>query len=211
MEEETLAHLFEPFVRSRVVSRVEGTGLGLSIVKGLVDLMGGSITVQSELEKGTVFIIELKGEIVSSGHSQLAPEPPSEAVKDDLFSGRRFLIAEDNAINAEIISELLRMWGAQIEVKGDGALAVEAFCAAAPGTYDAILMDIQMPEMDGYEAARTIRANRRPDAGTIPIIAMTANAFEQDVKAAMEAGMNAHIAKPLDVNVLYEKLARELE
>lgn len=211
MEEETMAHLFEPFVRSRVVSRVEGTGLGLSIVKGLVDLMDGRITVQSELEEGTVFVIELKGEIVPSSDRQPVPDPPRIMEKPGLFSGRRFLIAEDNAINAEIISEILRMCGAQTEVMGDGALVVEAFFTAAPGTYDAILMDIQMPEMDGYEAARMIRSDPRPDAGTIPIIAMTANAFEQDVNAALEAGMNAHIAKPLDVNVLYEKLARELD
>lgn len=210
MEEETLAHLFEPFARGRVVSRVEGTGLGLSIVKGLVDLMEGSMTVRSQPGKGTVFMIELKGEAVLSCDRQPVPELPPETVKAHLFTGRRFLIAEDNVINAEIISEILHMSGARTEVKSDGALAVEAFRTAAPGTYDAILMDIQMPEMDGYEAARTIRADPRPDARTIPIIAMSANAFEQDVKAAMDAGMNAHIAKPLDLNVLYEKLAREL-
>ena len=137
---------------------------------------------------------------------QLAPEPPSEAVKADLFSGRRFLIAEDNAINAEIISELLRMCGAQIEVKGDGALAVEAFRAAAPGTYDAILMDIQMPLMNGYEAAEALRSMEREDAQNVPIIAMTANAFADDVLAAKNAGMNEHIAKPLDMLRLQELL-----
>lgn len=212
MDEETLAHLFEPFVRSRVVSRMEGTGLGLSIVKGLVELMEGTITVQSQPDKGTVFTIELKNEAAPSCDRQEALEPlPIEPFQADLFSGRCFLIAEDNGINAEIVSELLGMCGARTEVKGDGRAAVEAFLCAAPGTYDAILMDIQMPVMDGYEAARMIRAHQRPDAAVIPIIAMTANAFEQDVKAAMEAGMNAHIAKPLDVNILYEKLARELE
>lgn len=212
MTEDTLAHLFEPFVRSRAVSRVEGSGLGLSIVKGLVDLMQGTVSVQSEPEKGTVFLVELKGRVVSSGDIVSAAEQQlPETAGADLFWGRRFLVAEDNEINAEILCEILRMCGAETDVKGDGALAVEAFRTAAPGTYDAILMDIQMPVMDGYEAARTIRADSRPDAGAIPIIAMTANAFDQDVEAAMEAGMDAHIAKPLDVNLLYERLARILD
>lgn len=133
------------------------------------------------------------------------PQLPETAGKG-LFTGRRILIAEDNEFNAEIICKILRMCGIITEVESNGALAVEAFFAAAPGTYDAILMDIQMPEMDGYEAARTIRADGRADAKVMPIIAMTANAFEQDVKTAMEAGMDAHIAKPIDVNILYETL-----
>ena len=206
---ETLDHLFEPFVRSRAVSRVEGTGLGLSIVKGLVDLMGGSVSVQSEPEKGTTFFVELKGEVVESGEWRPLREPQlPETAGKGLFTGRRILIAEDNEINAEIICEILRMCGIITEVESNGALAVEAFFSAAPGTYDAILMDIQMPEMDGYEAARIIRADGRTDAKVIPIIAMTANAFEQDVKTAMEAGMDAHIAKPIDVNILYETLTQ---
>lgn len=135
------------------------------------------------------------------------PQLPETAGKG-LFTGRRILIAEDNEINAEIICEILRMCGIITEVESNGALAVEAFFSAAPGTYDAILMDIQMPEMDGYEAARIIRAAGRTDAKVIPIIAMTANAFEQDVKTAMEAGMDAHIAKPIDVNILYETLTQ---
>ena len=209
IKEETMAHLFEPFVRSRAVSRVEGSGLGLSIVKGLVDLMEGSISVQSEPDKGTVFLVELKGEAVPGGGRRPSPEPQLLGTAGaDIFAGRRFLVAEDNAINAEIICEILRMCGAGTEVRGDGRSAVEEFHNAAPGTYDAILMDIQMPEMDGYEAARAIRGCSRPDARAIPIIAMTANAFEQDVKDAMDAGMDAHIAKPLDVNILYEKLTQ---
>ena len=212
MEEETLTHLFEPFVRSRAVSRMEGSGLGLSIVKGLVDLMEGHISVQSEPNKGTAFQVELKVETAPEGTSQLTPElQPLDKIDGHLFLGRRFLVAEDNEINAEIVCEILGMCGAKTEVRGNGALAVEEFRAAAPGTYDAILMDIQMPVMDGYEAARTIRADMRADARSIPIIAMTANAFEKDVKEAWEAGMDAHIAKPLDVNVLYEKLTQLLD
>lgn len=209
MGEDTLAHLFEPFVRGSAVSRVEGSGLGLSIVKGLVELMEGKICVRSKPGEGTSFQIELKVKAASAdvgqtecGQSLLAP------VNATLFSGRRFLVAEDNGINAEIISEILRMYGAKTEVRGNGALTVQAFLSAAPGTFDAILMDIQMPEMDGYEATQIIRSNKRPDAKTIPIIAMTANAFEEDVEAALEAGMDAHIAKPVDIGILCSTLGK---
>ena len=116
------------------------------------------------------------------------------------------MVAEDNQVNAEIICEILRMSGAEVVVRGDGALTVEAYRSTAPGTYDAILMDIQMPEMDGYEAAKTIRADSRPDAKDIPIIAMTANAFEQDVVAALAVGMNAHLAKPIEPEKLFSTL-----
>lgn len=209
MGEDTLAHLFEPFVRGNAVSRVEGSGLGLSIVKGLVELMEGNICVRSKPGEGTSFQVELKVETASADVGQtecvqslLAP------VNATLFSGRRFLVAEDNEINAEIIVELLRMYGAETEVRGNGALTVQAFLAAAPGTFDAILMDIQMPETGGYEATQIIRSNKRPDAKTIPIIAMTANAFEEDVEAALEAGMDAHIAKPVDIDILCSTLGK---
>ncbi|WP_308589245.1 response regulator, partial [uncultured Oscillibacter sp.] len=119
-----------------------------------------------------------------------------------LLRGRRFLAAEDNAINAEILDSLLALFGAEAVVKPDGAQAVQAFSEGPPGTYDAVLMDIQMPVMNGYEAARAIRALAREDARTIPIIAMTANAFAEDVQAALDAGMTAHVAKPIDVGVL---------
>ena len=207
MTEETQAHLFEPFVRSRAASRVEGSGLGLSIVKGLVDLMEGEIEVQSEPGTGSTFLIKLNCEIAPAGERRDAPEPqPSGGIEKGLFAGRRFLIAEDNAINSEIICEILKMCGAETVVRSNGALAVEAFRDAVPGTYDAILMDIQMPEMDGYEAARTIRSDSRPDAKSIPIIAMTANAFEQDVNAALEAGMDAHLSKPIEPERLFQTL-----
>ena len=131
-------------------------------------------------------------------------------VLDGSGKGRLFLVAEDNEINAEILCELLSMYGAKTVVRQDGAQAVRAFAEAAPGTYDAILMDVQMPEMNGYEATRAIRSMERPDAAVIPIIAMTANAFAEDVKAAMEAGMTAHVAKPIDVEILRGSLRNVL-
>ena len=218
MTEEFLNHVFEPFTRSRQTTRVEGTGLGLSITKGLVNLMGGAISVESVVHQGTVFQVELEGEIVEDGGEscgQSAGEPDGRQYADEVnrrtFGGRLFLVAEDNEINAEILCELLSMYGAKTVVRQNGAQAVRAFAEAAPGTYDAILMDVQMPEMNGYEATRAIRSMERPDAAVIPIIAMTANAFAEDVKAAMEAGMTAHVAKPIDVEILRGSLRNVLD
>ena len=206
--EEMLPRIFEPFVRSSHVSRVEGTGLGLSISKELIDLMGGTIQVESKENEGSLFHIELVFEI--------APEQPYTAeeklpLKDaECFAGRRFLIAEDNDINSEILKSLLELQGADSEIQSDGVQAVQAFASNPPGTYDAILMDIQMPKMNGYEAAKAIRELNRSDAPAIPIIAMTANAFAEDVQAALESGMNAHVAKPIDMNVLISTIQKEL-
>ena len=212
MSEEFLKHLFEPFTRSYSASRVEGTGLGLSITKGLVDLMGGTISVKSQVCTGTTFQVELDCECLEDTESSL---PVKEEFltgfeKDKIFLGRKFLIAEDNIINAEILVELLAMHGAESKVKGDGVQVVGEFKEAAPGTYDAVLMDIQMPEMNGYDAARAIRQMQREDAAEIPIIAMTANAFAEDIQAAKEAGMSAHVAKPVDVELLKLTLAKVL-
>lgn len=213
MSEEYLSRIFEPFSRNRNSQQVEGTGLGLSITKGLVDLMGGTITVKSCPLKGSVFTVDLKFE-------KVLPEETGEehaGVRDlslsgeDVFQGRFFLIAEDNAINAEILSELLAMRGAGAMVKTDGRQAVETFELEPPGTFDAILMDIRMPELNGYEAARAIRGLSHPDAAKIPIIAMTANAFAEDVAEALEAGMNAHVAKPVDMELLRQALVKVLE
>ncbi len=208
MTEEFMEHIFEPFVRNRNASVVEGTGLGLSITKGLVDLMEGEITAESRLHQGTTFRVELECEIAREQAEAGAPQRQAGAGEDAALSGRRFLIAEDNAINAEILCELLHIYGAQALVKGDGGQAVQAFEEALPGTYDAILMDIQMPRMNGYEATRCIRRLERPDAGTIPIVAMTANAFADDIQAALDAGMTAHVAKPIDIQVLTATLHR---
>lgn len=211
MSQEFLEHIFEPFARSRGVDNVEGTGLGLSITKGLVDLMGGQITVNSSPGQGTCFCVEL----------EFAPTPHEHGSKEQVegagaprhetaLEGTNFLVVEDNLLNAEILCELLKLCGAQAEVQPDGLLGVQAFTDHPPGTYDAILMDIQMPRMNGYEASRTIRALNREDAKTIPIVAMTANAFTEDILASKEAGMNAHIAKPVDVKVLWNTLIHVL-
>ena len=213
MSEEFLAHIFDPFTRSNRTAGIEGTGLGLSITKGLVDLMGGTISVESRVGEGTTFCVELEGEYADGMDSDVSEETDAgilEPGADTLLAGRRFLIAEDNAINAEIISELLRMFGAEPVLRQNGAQAVREFRDAPAGTYDAVLMDIQMPVMNGYEAARAIRETDREDAGTIPVIAMTANAFAEDIQAARDAGMTAHIAKPIDVGMLKNTLTRIL-
>lgn len=211
MEPSFLSRIFEPFTRGGA-TRVEGTGLGLSITKGLVDRMGGEISVESRPREGTTFCVELEFEWCAEQMQEV--ETPAFSMLqggDRAFAGCRFLIVEDNEINAEILGELLRIEGADAAVVSDGAQAVEAFAKAQPGTYDAILMDIQMPVMNGYEATRAIRRLQRADAMEIPILAMTANAFSEDVQAAMDAGMNAHLAKPVDVNVLRVELRRALE
>ncbi len=212
MSEEFLSHVFEPFTRGRNVTKVEGSGLGLSIVKGLVELMGGEIAVSSRVHQGTTFRIELEFEAAqkSDGDTLAGQETASPITYDDLLEGRSFLLAEDNAINAEILCELLGMHGIHAVVKTDGIQTVQEFKRAEPGTYDAILMDIQMPFMNGFDAAREIRKLDREDAKSIPIIAMTANAFEEDIQEAIAAGMDAHVAKPIDVQQLWSTLGREL-
>lgn len=209
MCDEFLSHLFEPFIRSNKVSKVEGTGLGLSITKGLVDLMGGEIRVQSKLHQGTKFEIELEFELVENTAFDLQRED-GDFVEEDL-SGYHFLLVEDNEINSEILGELLQMRGATFNVKTDGKQAVEEFKHAKSGTYDAIFMDIQMPVMNGYEATREIRKLDHPDAKSIIILAMTANAFAEDIKASLDAGMNGHIAKPVDMKLLYHTISELLK
>ena len=208
-----LETIFEPFNRSRAVSDIEGTGLGLSITKGLIDLMDGSISVESEINRGSTFLVELECEVAQADRDTKLQSRPvfSGLAKDHLLDGRLFLLAEDNAINSEILCELLKMYGARSVLKTDGLQTVRTFQEAVPGTFDAILMDIQMPEMDGYEATRIIRAMDRADAKTIPIVAMTANAFSEDIQKSQEAGMNAHVAKPIDIDVLCNTLIKVLD
>ena len=208
MPEPFLQHLFEPFTRGRWSAHVEGSGLGLSITKGLIDLMGGTISVESQVRRGSVFRVELEGEVAAPPLSAV-PELPAGGAEPAL-AGRHFLVAEDNLINAEILCELLQMYGAQSIRKADGIQTVRAFTEAPPGTFDAILMDIRMPGMNGYEATRAIRALERSDAVGIPIIAMTANAFPEDVQAALDAGMDAHVAKPIDFPLFLATLSHLL-
>ncbi|MFR1724898.1 PAS domain-containing protein [Emergencia timonensis] len=212
MPEEFLETIFEPFNRSRAVSNIEGTGLGLSITKGLIDLMDGVISVESEINKGSAFTVELECKVAQdTGETKWEPRQTAPAFEgDSRFNGRLFLVAEDNAINSEILCELLLMYGAKSVLKKDGLQTVRAFQEAEPGTFDAILMDIQMPEMDGYQATREIRKLDRPDAKTIPIVAMTANAFSEDIQQSKEVGMDAHVAKPIDIDVLCSTLEKVL-
>lgn len=212
MSKEFLSHIFEPFIRENSTSYIEGTGLGLSITKGLVDKMGGTIEVSSHLDKGSEFVVELEFEIEESCET-LYEESHAEndiILAQKPFFGRCFLVAEDHPINAELLCQLLVMDGAEVKIAVNGAEAVDKFSHAAPGTYDAILIDIQMPVMTGYEAARVIREMEHADAKTIPIVAMTANAFAEDVQASMDAGMNAHVSKPIELDVLRSTLNRIL-
>ena len=223
MSETFLACMFEPFMRNESTERIEGTGLGLSITKGLIDLMGGSIQAESQVGRGSCFKIELEFDCLEAEEEAAAAEAERKAEPEtarrnafpladgNTFAGCLFLVAEDNAINAEILCELLAMSGARTVVTTDGRQAVRAFMESEPYTYSAVLMDVQMPGMNGYDATRAIRSMEREDAAAIPIIAMTANAFAEDIQAAAAAGMNAHVAKPVDMAVLRETLLRALK
>lgn len=209
ISDKLLSRLFEPFNRSEKVSKVEGTGLGLSITKGLVDLMGGTIQVESKQGQGTKFEVELEFDALLEQEQQ--PRNVHVEVESGDLSGYHFLLVEDNEINSEILGELLQMWGATFTLVCNGLQAVNEFNQSEPETYDAIFMDIQMPVMNGYEATREIRKLAHPDAASIPIFAMTANAFAQDVRNALEAGMNAHISKPVEMDLLYSTVSKYLK
>ncbi|WNX84489.1 PAS domain-containing protein [Agathobaculum sp. NTUH-O15-33] len=207
MSEDFQKHLFEPFARAddTRTSRQNGTGLGMAIAYNLVRMMGGTITCESKLGAGTAFTVTLTLEL-ADGAVEPAAVPVAEGKRRSL-AGKRLLLVEDNALNQEIAQEFLRMAGAEVISVDDGQQAVDRFAASAPHAFDAILMDIRMPIMDGYAATRAIRALSRPDAAIIPIIAMTADAFAEDVQRAKDAGMNAHIAKPVDVDQLLRLLS----
>ena len=202
MSREYLQHIFESFSReeSSLTNTVQGTGLGMAIVKNLVDLMGGIIRVQSEQGKGSCFEVTIAFKIVEGEEAK-----PAEAHRDSApvsLAGLHFLCAEDNELNAEILTELLHMEGATCEICTNGQYVVDAFERAKPDQYDMILMDIQMPVMNGYDAARAIRSGSNPQGKTIPIFAMTANAFSEDIQRSLDAGMNGHISKPVDMDNL---------
>ncbi len=206
MSEEFLARIFEPFAQEKQDARsvYQGTGLGMAIVKSLVEKMNGTIEVQSELGVGSTFIVTIPFDIAPP------PETPSEpeAAPAADIRGLHLLLAEDNELNAEIAEMLLHDEGAAVTRAHDGREAVDLFERSAPGAFDAVLMDVMMPEMDGLTATRTIRASDHPDAKTVPIIAMTANAFDEDAKRCLDAGMNAHLAKPLEIRRLVDTLAQ---
>lgn len=207
MSAEFLPHLFEPYSREMRFSARQsiGTGLGMSITKNLVSQMNGELQVESEQGKGTVFTLVLPFKVVAQSEPTEVVSPAPEVYS---LEGRRILLAEDNEVNMEITTELLQMNGVEVTQAWTGREAVEAFEKSEPFRFDAILMDMQMPEMDGCEAARRIRALPRPDAPVIPIIAVTANAFAEDMAATSAAGMNAHVSKPIDFRHLCRTLGR---
>ena len=207
MSEEFLGRIFDPFTQEKTDARsiYQGTGLGMAIVRGLVEQMHGSIEVGSTLGVGSTFTITIPFEIAES--VEVKPARRNDVGQADIH-GLRLMLAEDNDLNAEIARMLLEDAGVIVTVVGDGQQAVSLFREEPAGTFDVILMDIMMPVMDGLTATKTIRALDRPDARTIPIIAMTANAFEEDAKKCLAAGMNAHLAKPLDIGKLIATIAQ---
>ena len=211
MSREFVDKMFTAFERERTStdSGVEGTGLGLAITKKLVDLMGGTIEVLTSPGSGTQIIIRLKLKLATEEDLQKDSSPEDEEEVD--FTGKRLLVVEDNAINMEIACMILIQQGFQVDTAENGKVALDMVSSSPPGTYDAILMDIQMPIMDGYAATRAIRALDNKELADIPILAMTANAFQEDVQAAKEAGMQAHVAKPVDVAVLIKELKTVLK
>ena len=232
MSEEFIAHIFEPFSREQTstVSGIEGMGLGMAIVKKIVDRMGGTIAVKSRQGKGTEVIVILKFKVSSqpvanemralSRPEQMETFLEKEKAKqenlkeensENPFKNKKILLAEDNELNQEIAVELLKEEGFILDTAEDGTIAVEKMRTAKPGQYDLILMDIQMPIMDGYEATRQIRKLKNPETANIPIVAITANAFEEDRQKALEAGMNEHVSKPIDLARLLEVVKKVLK
>ena len=209
MSEEFQKHLFESFSReqSATVSKQEGAGLGLAIVKKIVDLMGGTISVQSKLGEGSTFVVELPLKVMDEKaieEFEASRKKDTIAIDEISFDGQKVLLVEDNEMNREIATEILEEVGLVIDTAEDGAIAVRKEMENGPSYYDFILMDIQMPVMDGYEATAEIR--KMPDADRLPIIALSANAFKEDMDRSIAAGMNAHVAKPIDVKTLFETM-----
>ena len=210
MSQEFQKHIFEPFERERTstVSKVEGSGIGMGIVKKLVGLMGGTVEVESKIGVGSTFTVTIPCRIASEDEIQAKREiNPSD---QKCLCGTRILLTEDNDLNAEIATELLQEEGCTVDRAKDGVECVDMLEKAANGTYQLILMDIQMPVMNGYDAARKIRRLDDPQKANIPIIAMTANAFTEDRQVALDAGMNDHIAKPINMNVLVPTIQKYL-
>ena len=210
MSQEFQKHIFEPFERERTstVSKVEGSGIGMGIVKKLVGLMGGTVAVESKIGVGSTFTVTIPCRIASQEETQAKRETGSSDKKS--LSGTKILLAEDNDLNAEIATELLQEEGCTVDRAKDGVECVDMLEKAANGTYQLILMDIQMPVMNGYDAAKKIRRMDDPQKAGIPIIAMTANAFSEDKQAALDVGMNDHIAKPINMSVLVPTLRKYL-
>ncbi len=210
MSKEFQKQIFMPFSRevSSVTNKIQGTGLGMAITKNLVDLMGGIIRVESQTGLGSTFTVELSFSLPEQEEAEKVQKEPEKPAGSAVMEGMLFLVAEDIDLNAEILKEMLKMEGADCELASNGKEALELFEQSEKGYYDMILMDVQMPVMNGYEATAAIRSSSHPDAGTIPIIAMTANTFAEDVRDALAAGMDAHVAKPINMDMVKEVIAR---
>lgn len=208
MSEELQKHIFEQFPRERTstVNKIQGTGLGMSITKSLVDMMGGRITVESGPGRGSEFTVSLRFPVGEAKTGQMSP-----VSKSSDFTGKNLLVVEDNELNLEIALMLLAEAGFEVDTAGNGKVAVEKVDAASADRYDLILMDIQMPEMDGYEAPRRIRALTDEKKAAFSIVSMTANTFEDDQKNALNARMNGHIAKLSDIQKLFQVLSELLK
>ncbi|MDE7183306.1 MAG: response regulator [Lachnospiraceae bacterium] len=205
--EEFKKHIFEPFTQEHQGARTHynGAGLGMSIVKKLVDQMGGTVEIDSQLGKGSIVQITLPIRIDETLSAQ--PADTEQDLQSNI-ADMRVLLVEDNEINCEIVEFLLKEAGAEVVTANDGKVAVDTFAASEPGTFDCILMDLMMPVMSGYEATRVIRGLNRADAGVVPIIALSANAFEEDIALSKDAGMNEHLAKPVDMRKLFRVMSR---
>ncbi len=204
--------IFDAFTRaeSSVTNKIQGTGLGMAITRNLVEAMGGTIDVESELGQGSCFEVLIELRIAEDRTVALAAQEETDEQDGNILQGMRFLCAEDNELNAEILTELLKIEGAECTICENGEEVLKAFEQSAPGDYDMILMDVQMPVMNGYEATKAIRRSSHELAKKIPIIAMTANAFSEDIQHSLAAGMNAHVSKPVEMTVL-EKTIRSIK
>ena len=204
--------IFDAFTRaeSSVTNKIQGTGLGMAITRNLVEAMGGTIDVESELGQGSCFEVLMDLKIAEDRTVALAAQEETDEQDGNILQGMKFLCAEDNELNAEILTELLKIEGAECTICENGEEILKAFEQSAPGDYDMILMDVQMPVMNGYEATKAIRRSSHELAKTIPIIAMTANAFSEDIQHSLAAGMNAHVSKPVEMKVL-EKTIRSIK
>ena len=204
--------IFDAFTRaeSSLTNKIQGTGLGMAITKNLVEAMGGTIDVESELGQGSCFEVLMDLKIAEDRTVALAAQEETDEQDGNILQGMKFLCAEDNELNAEILTELLKIEGAECTICENGEEILKAFEQSAPGDYDMILMDVQMPVMNGYEATKAIRRSSHKLAKTIPIIAMTANAFSEDIQHSLAAGMNAHVSKPVEMKVL-EKTIRSIK
>ena len=204
--------IFDAFTReeSSMTNKIQGTGLGMAITKNLVEAMGGTIDVESELGQGSCFEVLMDLKIAEDRTVALAAQEETDKQDGNILQGMRFLCAEDNELNAEILTELLKIEGAECTICENGEEILKAFEQSAPGDYDMILMDVQMPVMNGYEATKAIRRSSHELAKKIPIIAMTANAFSEDIQHSLAAGMNAHVSKPVEMKIL-EKTIRSIK